>query len=139
MAMKDWDRVLIDTSAWIDFFRGKEPCRGAILRLMEEEGRFCCVGLVLAELMQGAKSDKELAVIEDFIHVFDFLPESPELWEKAGRLAYRLRRAGKTVGLSDCCIAVASARAKASLLMLDGHFAPMEKEAGIRLVRLSTS
>ena len=38
--------------------------------------------------------------------------------------------------LSDCCIAVASARAKATLLTLDSHFVQMEKEAGIRLVRL---
>lgn len=56
--------------------------------------------------MQGAKSEKELAVLRDFVHVFPFLAESQKNWHEAGELSFKLRRKGKTVGLSDCYIAV---------------------------------
>ena len=37
-------------------------------------------GIVLAELLQAAKSQKELDVLKEFLCVFDFLPESTEMW-----------------------------------------------------------
>jgi predicted nucleic acid-binding protein len=92
--------VLIDSSVWIEFFKKREPFHSAVLELMDAN-RVCCVGLILAELMQGAKSERELSVIRDFTHVFRFLPETPELWAKAGKLSYTLRRKGITVGLAE--------------------------------------
>src|SRR6185369_15429951 len=88
--MDDLVKVLIDTSVWIDFFRKRQPVHGVVVELLDSD-RVCCIGLILGELMQGAKSERELSVIRDFIHVFQFLPESPNLWEKAGQLSYTLR------------------------------------------------
>ena len=113
--------VLIDSSVWIEFFKKREPFHSAVLDLMDAN-RVCCVGLILAELMQGAKSERELSVIRDFTHVFRFLPETPELWAKAGKLSYTLRHKGITVGLADCFIAVSAVEAGAELLSLDSHF-----------------
>jgi predicted nucleic acid-binding protein len=125
-------RVLVDTSFWIEFFRQHEPCYGLVSKLIDDEKVICC-GLVLAELMQGAKSDKELAVLDDFLHVFSFIPETPELWAAAGKLSARLRRKGITVGLSDCFIAMAAAAAKVQVASLDSHFETLCKPAGITL------
>lgn len=125
-------RVLIDTSVWIEFFRQHEPSYSLVSKLIDEEQVVCC-GIILAELMQGAKSDKELAVLEDFLHVFPFIPETPELWAAAGKLSFKLRRKGVTVGLSDCFIAMAAAAAKAQVSTLDSHFAALTKPAGITL------
>ena len=83
--------VLVDTSVWIEFFRKHEPYYGMVSRLIDDE-RVCCCGIILAELMQGAKSDKELTVLEDFPRVFPFIPESSQLWAEAGKLSFRLRR-----------------------------------------------
>lgn len=129
-------RVLVDSSVWIEFFRKNEPCHGLVSQLIDDEQVVCC-GLILAELMQGAKSDKELAVLEDFRHVFPFTPESPELWAAAGRLSYKLRRKGVTVGLSDCFIAVAAASAKIQVATLDSHFEALCQPAGISLFPLT--
>lgn len=125
-------RVLIDTSVWIEFFRQHEPSYGIVTKLIDEEQVVCC-GLVLAELMQGAKSDKELAILDDFLHVFPFIPETPELWASAGKLSFKLRRKGVTIGLSDCFIAVAAASVKAQVATLDSHFAALAKPADITL------
>jgi len=114
-------KVLVDTSVWIEFFRRHEPHHGAVLKLLDSN-LACCAGMILGELMQGAKSERELSVITEFTHVFEFLPETPRLWEKAGRLSFTLRRKGITVGLADCFIATSAAEAGAQIFTLDSHF-----------------
>ena len=126
------DRVLVDTSVWIDFFRKKEPCYSAVSELMETDS-ICCVGIVFAELLQGAKSDKELGTIREFLHVFEFLPETTHCWASAGELAFHLQRKGRPAGLSDCYIAAAAEAAGASLFTLDKHFQSIQKETRLVL------
>jgi len=130
--MKDSDRILVDTSAWIEFFRKKDPYYKVILELIDTS-KVCCSGIILAELLQGAKSQKELDVLKEFLHVFDFLPESTEMWRKAGELSYLLRQKGKSVGLSDCYISVVANTNDATLLTLDKHFEVIGKETGLIL------
>lgn len=125
-------RVLVDTSVWIEFFRKNEPYHSIVTRLIDAEKVVCC-GIILAELMQGAKSDKELAVLGDFLQVFTFIPETAELWAAAGKLSFQLRRKGITIGLSDCYIAVAAASARLRLATLDSHFEALCKPAKITL------
>jgi len=79
------DKVLVDTSVWIEFFKKREPWYSTVSRLMDDK-RVCCAGIILAELIQGAKSTKELEVLKDFRHVFEFPDESVDLWQAAGEL-----------------------------------------------------
>jgi len=53
---------------------------------------------VLGELIQGAKSEKELGAWKDFIHVFDFLDEPMEHRQRSGALSNKLMRKGKFAG-----------------------------------------
>lgn len=128
-------RVLVDTSVWIEFFRKHEPYYSIVTRLIDDEQVYCC-GIILAELMQGAKSDKELSVLDDFPRVFPFIAETPQLWADAGRLAFQLRRKDVTIGLSDCYIAVAAASVRAQVATLDNHFLMLGKPAKITLYPL---
>ncbi|WP_461395006.1 type II toxin-antitoxin system VapC family toxin [Deferrisoma sp.] len=125
-------RILVDTSVWIEFFRGREPCRAAVDRWIQED-RVVCVGLVLGELLQGARSRREQRVLEEFSRVFPFLPESPTLWAQAGLLSNRLRREGTTVGLADCYLAVSAVAAGVRMATLDRHFDLIAPAAGLRL------
>jgi predicted nucleic acid-binding protein len=125
-------RVLVDTSVWIEFFRKHEPYFSIVSRLIDDEQVYCC-GIILGELMQGAKSEKELAVLDDFVRTFHFISEASQLWAAAGRLAFQLRRKGVTIGLSDCYIAVAAASVSASVATLDSHFQSLVKPAKINL------
>ena len=96
--------VLVDTSIWIDYFRKQKRVYEEVSRLMDET-RVCLARLILAELIQGAKSDREITILKDMPNVFRVLEEGPSIWEKAGLLSYRLKRQGKTVSLGDCYIA----------------------------------
>jgi hypothetical protein len=135
MAIKDSGKVLVDTSAWIDFFRKKEPSYSIVLELLTEN-RIVSAGIIVAELLQGAKTEKEAAVIKDFVHVFEFLPETPKLWEEAGELSCNMRRKGKTIGLSDCFIAVITKHYNTSLLTLDTDFAVLKEEANLNILSM---
>ena len=126
------DKVLVDTSIWIEYFRGKEPAYSLVAGLMDER-RICLIGLILAELIQGARSEKEIAVLLDFLQVFEFFPENPALWAKAGRLSNSLRQKGKTIGLADCFIAVMAHDFQAMLYSRDEHFRLLSKEINLKL------
>lgn len=133
--MKDSDKVLVDTSAWIEFFRKRDPYYTTISDWMDED-TICCTGLIVAELLQGVKTEKEFGAIKDFLQVFDFLKEHKELWEKAGELSFNLGRKGYTIGLSDCYIAVAALENDAWILTLDKHFHLIKNVIDIHLVKL---
>ncbi len=126
------DKILVDTSAWIEFFRKKDPWYSAISGLMDDK-RICCSGIILAELIQGAKSEKEPEVLRDFRHVFEFLDESLDLWQSAGEMSNALQRKGKSVGLSDCYLAASAKAHKVKILTLDKHFDVIKGAVGIGL------
>jgi len=126
------DKILVDTSAWIEFFRKREPVHGAVRKLIEAD-RVCCLGLIYAELLQGAKSSAELDTLKEFLYVFDFIPESPGLWERAGELSYQMRRKGRSVSLSDCLIAVSAVAHQSRLFTLDRHFNAIRRYVPLKL------
>ncbi len=116
--------VLVDTSVWIAYLKKQEPAYTHLNGLMESE-RVLLLGLVLAELYQGCKTEKEISVICDLSEVFPKIADSGKLWEEAGLLAFKSRRRGKTFSLSDCYIAVAGRHSGASLFSYDKHFAEL--------------
>ncbi len=114
--------VLIDTSAWIDFFRGKQnPVTDAVqLALQLGLARLC--GPVKAELLQGVKTKKEkqqLGIMFDAVENLD--THEPD-WEAAGNNLLTLRESGITLPLTDALIAVIAIRHKVQVLTLDQHF-----------------
>lgn len=129
------DKILVDTSAWIEFFKKKEPWHGTVSGLMDDK-RICCAGIVLAELIQGAKSEKEIEILRDFRHVFEFLDESVDLWQAAGELSNTLQRKGKSVGLSDCYLAASAKSHQVKILTLDKHFNVIKGVTGIGLYEI---
>jgi hypothetical protein len=124
------NKILVDTSVWIEFFKKKEPYYRIVSELIDND-RIYCIGIVLAELLQGAKSSKELNTLKEFLYIFDFLPESEKLWEMAGELSFKLR--GKGISLADCYIAVMANTYDVEVLSLDKHFSTIKKELELKL------
>lgn len=133
METTDLGRVLVDTSAWIAYFRKEEPCFALVSELLDDD-RICCLGLILAELLQGVKNKNEATSLLGFPHLFDFLPENIENWISAGSLSNRLRDKGRTVGLADCYIAAVAQAHDVPVLTLDNHFFLLRDEGGINLM-----
>jgi predicted nucleic acid-binding protein len=127
------ERVLVDTSVWIEYFRNPESEAAATLDGILDDFEICVPKIVLAELMQGAKSTKELAVIGEFLQAFHIVDQSPETWLDAGRLANDLKKRGKTIHLLDCYLAMIAKEHSCSIFTLNRHFKEMKDIAGITL------
>lgn len=119
-------KVLVDTSIWVEYFRKKDVQIYATVNNLMDSNLICSSSLIIAELMQGAKSDIELNIIKDLYSLIPILPDNKENWFKAGSLSYKLRRKGKTIGLSDCYIAVIANENKTYIYTLDKHFADLK-------------
>ena len=128
------ERILVDTSVWIEFFRNSESEAGAVLESILDHQEVYVPKVVLAELMQGAKSAKELAVIRDFMDAFHVIDQSGETWMTAGRLAYDLKKKGKTIHLLDCYLAVIAKEHSCTIFTLNRHFQEIKDIAGISLL-----
>ena len=126
--------ILVDTSVWIAYFRKEESAPP--MNELIDSGRVCSTNLIVAELIQGAKSDKEIRVLKDFLDVFPFLREQEETWFKAAYMAYQLRKKGKTMGLADCYLAQIAIENKVGLYSFDKHFKVIGKMVPLQLVRL---
>lgn len=116
------DKVLIDTSVWIKYFKNGND---QFSERVDEVLTFSDVyvpKVVIAELIQGAKSEKEISVIEEFIDAFSIIDQTDKTWVNAGRLSFSMKRKGITVNLVDCYIALLANENNCKLFSLDEHF-----------------
>jgi tRNA(fMet)-specific endonuclease VapC len=127
------DKVLIDTSVWIDYFRGGDLPLAQMVDEIISGGEVFVPGIVLAELIQGARSEREISIIEDMIGTFTFLDIGPGngAWVEAGRLSYEMKKAGEAVHLADCLIAVLALRNGCRVVTRDRHFQALKSMAKI--------
>jgi len=113
--------VLVDTSAWVDYFRGKPSAAANTLdRLLEENDVVLC-GTVELELLQGAKAG-ERAMLEDLMTALPYVETERVDFQTAGELLNGMRSKGFQIPASDGLIAALCARHQFSLLTLDKHF-----------------
>ncbi|MEW6457235.1 MAG: PIN domain-containing protein [Acidobacteriota bacterium] len=96
------EKILIDTSVWIDYFQNKPSKISEKVDRILSENEICVPKVVIAELIQGAKSDREVSIIEDFLDAFYIIDQKENTWIKAGKLSYEMRKKGKAVNLTDC-------------------------------------
>ncbi len=124
--------ILVDTSAWIDFFRGRDPAASLVDdALLHNEAALC--GPIATELRRGLRDGRERKNVLELLTGCHFLPQPPELWVEAGELGFVLRRRGVTPKTLDLLIAVHALSHSAELLTTDKDFAAMRK-AGVHLV-----
>ena len=131
--------ILADTSAWIEYLRGTGSfADGELTRLLEADEQLATTGLVLLELLAGARDEREAADLRRLIDRCQFVSlEEPSDLEAAATLCRIARREGTTVRrLPDCLIAAVAMRVGATLLHRDSDFeaiariAPLETLSG---------
>jgi len=128
------DKVLVDTSAWVDFFRNPRSSVGEIIPSLLRRGQACYTGLIEVELYRGAKGQAELDSLDILFKTIQRLPVPDPLYRKAGQLCYRLARKGITFGTVDAMIATVVLEYNCHLLSLDHHFREIQPYCALTLV-----
>lgn len=113
--------VLIDTSAWVDFFRqGEGPVAATLDRLLEDDQAVLC-GVVEMELLQGVRA-KDRSRLRVLLCALRYVSVEREDFLVAGERLGELRRGGITVPATDALIAALCTRHRLELLTTDRHF-----------------
>ena len=116
------NRVLADTSIWVEYFnRPKSEYARRLAEFLEIEVVYI-TGIILAELLQGAKTHAEFNLLRNNLKVLPLLKETDKIWEKVGKLSFDLQRKGIVIPLSDCLIAVLAQENNCQVFTLDNHF-----------------
>ncbi len=129
------DLWLVDTSVWIEVM----PSRGAIPELRERldmliaEDQVATTGMILLELLGGARSDDEYQRLLDLMSALHVLNADEQIWQKASRLAFELRRKGLTIPFTHILIAAVALQGDTTLLHRDRHFDILASQVSLKV------
>ena len=127
--MKD-KKVLVDTSAWIVSFRrtGQEGLK-TFLRTVLESDLVMTTPLIILELLQGCKTQKEFDALKTRLESLEQISLEGLPWERVYRFGFSLRRKGLTIPTLDILIAFLSLENGYTLLHHDQHFRMIAKHS----------
>jgi predicted nucleic acid-binding protein len=117
--------IVVDTSVWIDVLNDTPAPRAQrCVQLIESGQPVALTDVILTEVLQGLRSDREAALVERHLRAFPILRlEDLDDFVLAARLYRAARRAGMTVRKTlDCLIAAPCVRTGAPLLHADEDF-----------------
>ena len=115
-------RVLVDTSAWVDFLNDfPSPAADALAELLQGDDDVCTCGIVVAEVFQGLHRDQGRDSIRRSFEDMIFLePPGIRLYLRAAGLYRALRERGTTVRSTvDCIVAALAEDSGCDLLARD--------------------
>lgn len=127
--------ILVDTSVWVDFFRGHSSRQCQSLETAVDEDRdLCTCGPVLTEVFQGIVDRRQANTVLARFKPLIYLPLSRDAFMTAADIYRSTRMAGKTVRSAlDCIIAACAIRHDASLLHRDRDFDVIADVAGLKV------
>jgi predicted nucleic acid-binding protein len=117
--------IVVDTSVWIDVLRGTDSVPASrCVDLIEDGAPVALTDVILTELLQGVRSERDASLLERHLRAFPVLRlESLDDFSLAAHLYRTARRAGVTVSKTiDFLIAAPCVRTGASLLHADADF-----------------
>lgn len=127
--------VLVDTTVWIDFFADRsEPHVAALEKLIENEEDLCLCGIILAEVLQGIRSEEDYIKTKDYLDDLLFLPMQQATFIRAAEVYRSLRKRGVTIRKPvDCMIASVAIEHDIPLLHNDRDFDYMAKYSNLKV------
>jgi len=135
-------RVLVDTSAWVDFLNGHDSPEGlSVAELLKSEDEVCTCGVVVTEVFQGLRQNRAYRQVAALFTEMTFLePSGIATYFRTAELYRTLRRRGIAVRSTvDCLIAVLAADNDCHILARDRDISAIVSSALIKLHSLKTS
>lgn len=132
-------KYLVDTSIWVEFFRdNKSAIRKRVFDLLDAN-RIVINGVVISELLMGARGKKETDFVKERLSRLDYLEADKNFFILCGDIGNKIRKSGIKMPLSDILI---TAHAKANNLIIftmDKHFKTIGRSIGVQYEILENS
>jgi predicted nucleic acid-binding protein len=133
--------IMIDTTVWVDYFRGVRSSEHLALERLIREGRMICVtDIIQTEILQGIRSDEEHANTRHFLKRLPCLTaRAPATFLHAADLYRRCRKRGVTIRSTvDCLIAAVCLETRTPLLHHDADFDHLTTHCGLKRANPAT-
>ncbi len=112
----------VDTSVWIPYFRESGSEHGDLIDELLDDGRVHINGIVMAELLTGARTPAELERLTSALAGLKLVRSDRASFEADGRNGFALKKKGVSVPLSDIIIATDCMNQGLVLLAAGRHF-----------------
>lgn len=130
------ERFLIDTTVWVKFLRGLDASLKERLGILLSEERAFTSEIIIAEILRGAKSDREYDMLyQDFLALPQLVIDH-NVWETAWKTAYKLRRNGINIPMADVIISATAMYYNYALMHSDKHFNLLAKHTGLKIIEV---
>jgi len=129
--------IVVDTSAWIDYFRGIVAPHTDILDTELQKNRIITGDLIIVELLQGFRNRKEYVQARKLIETLEYRDLAGKAIALKTAANFRLLRSkGITIRKTiDVIIATFCIENKFRLIHNDHDFDPMEKYLGLKVMK----
>ena len=114
--------ILVDTCVIINYLRTPTP---KIKKIFQKNEIAIC-GVVMAELLRGAVSEKQFNQLKSSLECFEYIPFEQVDWDNLARLLYTLKTNGIAVPFQDAMIALLAIKTGCQLWTTDHHFSILQ-------------
>ena len=126
------DKVLVDTSIWIDYFKKRESKTYDQVTPLLREDQAVYTGIIATELFKGARGEKELSILKTLFSNIRLVKEVEETYIKAGMIGYHLAQ-GFNAGTVDLLISQIVIENDLMLFTKDQHFKKIAEMYPLRI------
>ena len=130
--------ILVDSTVWIDFFRGRVSAQADYLtKALEEEEDICICGPVLTEVLQGIIDETQFQKAKEFFGRLIFLPLTERSFVLSAEIYRQARLNGRVVRKTiDCIIASCAIAHNIPLLHNDEDFNVLQKHSKLHCLKI---
>src|SRR3990172_12625670 len=128
--------ILVDTSVWIDFLNGMDsPERRTLHRLIADAEDMSITGIILTEILQGIREDKDFRMTRDYLMAFPLFEPKGATYLNAAGIYRQCCKQGKTVRSTvDCIIAAILPENDFTILHKDHDFDVIRECVGLKVL-----
>lgn len=127
------NNFFIDSTVWIEFFRGKNKAVCELVSGLIDDGGIFCNGVIISELLIGALNEKEFNLLNDNFEGLEFLETDKETFQIASHIGFRLKRHGLSAPLTDIVIAAHCIKHNLILITSDAHFKMINEKTKLKI------
>ena len=122
--------VIIDSDILITAYKLRHSPENAEVMRLVETNEAATVGIILAEVLRGARNETEFAEMSDELSAMHFISGGRPAWLLASRILFELKRGGQIIPTPDAIIAAEAILSDSEVYGHDEHFRRVQ---GLRL------
>ena len=128
--------ILVDTSVWVDYFRGVDsPEARWLSSAVAADADLCICGVVLTEILQGIGSESRYRKVRQSLEPLLYMPASQNAYYLAADIYRAARKQGYTIrNTVDCIIAACAITNNARLVQKDKDYITIASVSKLKLV-----